>query len=630
MANNKQQKLFAEFPPVTTQKWESVITADLKGADYERKLVWKTAEGFNVRPYYRAEDLQSISYMGSQSGEFPFVRGVKNCNNWRIHQTFTVDCPKDANAAALKAISAGTTSLGFNISDKEFSKADLEALLAGIGITSYELTFCGCGARSAAELIIEKAVAENAEVEDVKVNFIIDPIINKLSLKGSFGCCEDGSKCIGAIKELIEKSGKYKRMRFVGVNGQQFHNSGSTIVEELAFTLAVGHEYVVKLMEAGLSVDQAAPSVRFSMAVSANYFMEIAKIRAARMLWANIIKPYNPSRGCSSKMRIHAVTAKWNMTAYDPYVNMLRGTTEAMSAAIAGVHSLEVLPFDAAFEAPTEFSARIARNSQLLLKHESHIDQVVDPAGGSYYIETLTQSIAEQAWALFKEVEACGGYVAAFKEGFVQDKIEASAAKKDLNIATRRQILLGTNQYPNFNEIADKAVTAQTVSKDAPKCSCSCSSESAESGVKVLKPYRGSMAFEAMRLMVDRSAKEPKAFMLTCGSLSFARARAQFACNFFACAGIRVEDNTYFSSVAEGVEAALASKAEIVVICASDDDYATLAPQAKKLIGDRAIFVVAGAPACSAELEAEGIKNFISVKSNVLETLKFYLKELGI
>lgn len=628
MVNNKQQKLFTEFPPVTTEQWEAVITADLKGADYERKLVWKTAEGFNVRPYYRGEDLAGISYLGSQSGEFPFVRGVKAGNNWLIHQTFTVECPKQANEAAVKAIAGGTTSLGFNIGNKEFSAADLDVLLEGIGITNYELTFCGCGAKSVAEIIIDKVNRENPEVEQVKINFIIDPIINKLSLKGSFGCSENGEKCFGAIADLITRAAKYKRMRFVGVNGQQFNNSGSTIVEELAFTLAAGHEYVVKLMEAGLTVDQAAPSIRFSMAVSSNYFMEIAKIRAARMLWANIIKPYNPERGCSSKMRVHAVTSKWNMTVYDPYVNMLRGTTEAMSAAISGVHSLEVLPFDAAFEAPTEFSARIARNTQLLLKHESHFDIVTDPAGGSYYIETLTKSIAEQAWKLFKEVEERGGYVAAFKEEFIQQTVEASAAKKDMNIATRRQILLGTNQYPNFNEIADSAITAEVVS-GAPKCACACSGKAATT-VKALKPYRGAMAFEAMRLDVDRSGKQPQAFMLTVGALSFARARAQFACNFFACAGIRAVDNTYFHSVEEGVKAALAAKAEIVVICASDDDYATLAIEAKKLIGDKAIFVVAGAPACSAELEAQGIKNFISVKSNVLETLKFYLKELGI
>ena len=274
-------------------------------------------------------------------------------------------------------------------------------------------------------------------------------------------------------------------------------------------------------------------------------------------------------------------------------------------------------PFDASFEAPTEFSKRIARNVELLLKHEAHFDQVVDPAGGSYYIENLTQSIANEAWKLFLEIEEKGGYTEAYKSGFIVERVKASAAAKDKNIATRRQILLGANQYPNFTEKAGEEIKQECVTRP-------------ESEGNTLKPYRGAMAFEAMRLHVDRSGKEPKAFMLTCGSLAMARARAQFSCNFFACAGIRVIDNTFFKSVEEGVEAALASKAEIVVVCASDDDYATVAPKVKELLGGKAILVVAGAPACTPELEAQGITNFINVKSNVLETLKFYLKEMGI
>ncbi len=316
------------------------------------------------------------------------------------------------------------------------------------------------------------------------------------------------------------------------------------------------------------------------------------------------------------------------MTVYDPYVNMLRGTTEAMSAAIAGVHSVEVLPFDAAYEKPTDFSSRIARNVQLLLKEESHFNQVCDAAGGSYYIENLTASIAEQAWTLFKQVEDAGGYIAAFRAGFIQQQVGASAAKKNLGVATRREILLGTNQFPNFNETADAAISEAVVTGEK-ACGCACP-QPADEGVEPLRPYRGAMAFEQMRLSVDRSGKAPKAFMLTCGALAFARARAQFSCNFFACAGIRVQDNTYFHSVEEGAKAALESGAEIVVICASDDDYATLAPEAFRLLGGKAIFVVAGAPACKEELEAQGIKNFISVRDNVLETLKYYLKELGI
>ena len=616
MANTKSEKLFTEFPPVPTEKWEEVITADLKGADYERKLVWKTGEGFNVRPYYRAENLEGIKFLGSQAGEFPYVRGTHAHNRWRVHQTVSVVCPKEANAEALKILNAGVDSLGFCIASADFSAADLDMLLKDICIPAVEITFCGEKMANVAELVLAKVEKEGIAKEDVRIAFCIDPLVKGLSSKGDF-CSPNGEKCIARIVELIHKTKEYKHVRIVTVAGQTFGNSGSTIVEELAFTLSAGHDYLVRLTDAGLDVDAAARKLRFSFSVSSNYFMEIAKFRAARMLWANIVKGYGPAKNCACKMHIHAETSRWNQTVYDPYVNMLRGTTEAMSATIAGVHSLEVMPFDTSFENPTEFSKRIARNVELLLKNESHFDQVVDPAGGSYYVENLTQSIAAEAWKLFLEIEQKGGYTEAYKAGLIVERIKASAAAKDKNIATRRQTLLGANQYPNFTEVAGKEITAESVTR-----------KQAEGNVLV--PYRGAMAFEEMRLHVDRSGKEPKAFMLTCGNLGMARARSQFSCNFFACAGIKVIDNTYFKSIEEGVKAALESKAQIVVVCASDDDYAEAAPKIKELLGGKAILVVAGAPACAPELEAQGITNFINVKSNVLETLKFYLKEMGI
>ncbi len=616
MANTKSEKLFTEFPPVPTEKWEEVITADLKGADYERKLVWKTGEGFNVRPYYRAENLEGIKFLGSQAGEFPYVRGTHAHNRWRVHQTVSVVCPKEANAEALKILNAGVDSLGFCIASADFSAADLDMLLKDICIPAVEITFCGEKMANVAELVLAKVEKEGIAKEDVRIAFCIDPLVKRLSSKGDF-CSPNGEKCIARIVELIHKTKEYKHVRIVTVAGQTFGNSGSTIVEELAFTLSAGHDYLVRLTDAGLDVDAAARKLRFSFSVSSNYFMEIAKFRAARMLWANIVKGYGPAKNCACKMQIHAETSRWNQTVYDPYVNMLRGTTEAMSATIAGVHSLEVMPFDASFENPTEFSKRIARNVELLLKNESHFDQVVDPAGGSYYVENLTQSIAAEAWKLFLEIEEKGGYTEAYKAGLIVERIKASAAAKDKNIATRRQTLLGANQYPNFTEVAGKEITAESVTR-----------KQAEGNVLV--PYRGAMAFEEMRLQVDRSGKEPKAFMLTCGNLGMARARSQFSCNFFACAGIKVIDNTYFKSIEEGAKAALESKAQIVVVCASDDDYAEAAPKVKELLGGKAILVVAGAPACAPELEAQGITNFINVKSNVLETLKFYLKEMGI
>jgi methylmalonyl-CoA mutase len=268
--------------------------------------------------------------------------------------------------------------------------------------------------------------------------------------------------------------------------------------------------------------------------------------------------------------------------------------------------------YDSTYKKADEFSERIARNQQLLLIEECHFDKVADPAAGSYYIETLTNEIAAQAWKLFLDVEDNGGFFAHVTLGSVQQAVKATAAARLKAVSSRREVLLGTNQFPNFNEAA--AAKVQIV--EATDCGCS------HSGTEKLLPVRGASEFEALRFATEGAAKRPKAFMLTIGSLAMRLARAQFACNFFACAGYDVVDNLGFSTVEEGVAAAQKAGADIIVLCSSDDEYVELAPAAYTASKDKAILVVAGAPANMDELKAQGIEYFINVKSNVLETLK--------
>jgi methylmalonyl-CoA mutase len=359
--------------------------------------------------------------------------------------------------------------------------------------------------------------------------------------------------------------------------------------------------------------------------------MEIAKFRAAKLLWANIVDAYQPKcvkpdcqhtvNGickCAAKIRIHAQTSEFNKTVFDANVNMLRTQTEAMSATLGGVNSLTVTPYDSTYKTSDDFSERIARNQQLLLKEESHFDKVADPAAGSYYIETLTNNIAEQAWKLFLEVEDNGGFFAAVKAGTVQDAVKATATARLKAVSSRREVLLGTNQFPNFSEVAASKVEFQ-------KAGCDCEEETA---VKTLKAVRAAEEFETLRFATEAAAKRPKAFMLTIGNLAMRLARAQFSCNFFACAGYEVVDNLGFKTVEEGVAAAQAAGADIIVLCSSDDEYAELAPAAFKAIDGKQIFVVAGAPANMDELKALGIEYFVNVKSNVLGTLKEFNSKL--
>ena len=613
----KHSTLFDEFPGVSTEAWEAQIQKDLKGADYSKKLIWKTTEGFSMKPYYRAEDLAPVEYLDTQAGEFPFVRGNnKNGNPWFIRQDIEVENPADANKKALDALMKGATSIGFVICEGTAVNDEfLAQLIKDIDLASIELNF---SAGHLAHTIVEFLNKQEGLAEG-SVDF--DPL-GRVTLNGNF--CKSAEHSHGRIKELIELAAG-TRLQVLSIHGDYFRNAGASIVHELGFALAIGAEYLTAISEQGVFVEKIAKRMKFHFSTGSNYFMEIAKLRAARFLWAKLLEAYGVEDKEATKMRIHSTTSIWNKTVYDPYVNMLRTTTEAMSAIIGGTSSLTVEAFNRAFEKPTGFSERIARNQQNLLREESYLDKVADPAGGSYYIENMTNSLVDEAWKLFLEVDEKGGYLEAFKQGFIQEKVEACSQKRDMMIAQRREILLGTNQFPNFNEsleteIAEGVFMRQDTAKE-------------DVLAQPLKPYRGAQAFEIMRYKTDQYCKDnarPKAFMITMGNLNMRKARAQFACNFFACAGFEVVDNNGFNTVEEAVAAAKEARANIVVVCSSDDEYATIVPEINTQMGDDAILVVAGAPACMDDLKAAGVENFIHVKVNVLEELKRYKGLLGI
>lgn len=623
MADSKE-KLFSDFAPVTSQEWKDRIIADLKGADFEKKLVWKTNEGFSVQPFYRREDLAGLKTPESLPGEFPYVRGTKKDDNtWLIRQEIVVTDAKEANAKALDILNKGIDSLGFKVNSKDINAEFISTLLKDICCECVELNFTTChkSMLPLAKELVAYFQKQGYKAEQVKGSINYDPLSKMLS-KG-----KDLSTFVSTAKELIETLAPYSQFRVINVNSVLLNNAGAYIYQELGYALAWGSEYLQQLIDAGVPVETAAKSIRFNMGISSNYFLEIAKFRAARMLWANIVKETAKANNaticdCAQKMHVHATTSEFNLTVFDAHVNLLRTQTEAMSAAIAGVDSMTVTPFDKTYTTPNDFSERIARNQQLLLKEESHLNRTVDVAAGSYYIEYLTDAIAKQAWELFLKVQEEGGMLKAIQAGTVQDTVNASNAKRHKDVSSRKEILLGTNQFPNFTELAGE--------KRPVEAGCGCGHGAEETPFKTVNTARAASDFEALRLQTELSGKRPKAFMLTIGNLAMRQARAQFSCNFLACAGYEVVDNLGFPTVEEGVEAAMKAKADIVVLCSSDDEYAEYAVPAFKALNNRAMFIVAGAPACAEELKAAGIHNFINVRSNVLDTLRAYNEQLGI
>ena len=614
MAENKE-KLFTEFPPISTAEWKAKVEADLKGADFDKKLVWRTNEGFNVQPMYRAEDIKDLKTTDSLPGEYPFVRGTKTNNNWYIRQEIVVEDAKKANEKALDILNKGVDSLGFKLA-VEPNAENIATLLNGICLEAVEVNFACCPGKAVelANVLVEYLKANNA-TETFKGAIEFNPYKRLLKHGLAFG-----KDITATAVELVKAVADVKKLRVLTVDSSMLVNAGAYIYQEIGYALAWGSQWMTALTDAGLSADEVAKRIKFNMGVSTNYFMEIAKFRAVRMLWAQIVKQYEPVCDCSCKMYVHAITSEFNQTIYDAHVNMLRTQTEAMSAVIAGIDSLTVVPFDKQYKTPGEFSERMARNQQLLLKEESDMDKIVDPAGGSYYIETLTVSIAQEGWKVFLAVEDNGGFEAQVAAGEVQKAINASAEKRHSDVARRKEDLLGTNQFPNFTEMANDKI-------EETGCKCCCSKE-AEGAVEALNSKRAAGDFEELRLATERAANRPKVFMLTIGNLAMRLARSQFSSNFFACAGYEIIDNLGFATVQEGVDAALAKEADVIVLCSSDEEYAELAPEAYNYLNGRAEFVVAGAPACSDDLKAIGITNFVNVKSNVLETLKAFNAKL--
>lgn len=620
MADSKE-KLFSDFSPVSTEQWMEKVTADLKGADFEKKLVWRTNEGFKVKPFYRMEDLEGLKTTDALPGEFPYLRGNKKDNNeWLVRQEIKVEDPAEANAKALDILNKGIDSLAFRVKAKELDAAYIEVLLKDICAECVELNFSTCQGHvvELANLLVEYFKKKGCDLNKLKGSINYD-YFNKMLAKG-----KEKGNMVETAKALIAATEALPGYQVINVNALTLNNAGAYIYQELGYALAWGNEYLNQLTEAGVSAATIAKKMKFNFGISSNYFLEIAKFRAGRMLWADIVNSYLAEGDCkcAAQMKIHAETSSFNLTVFDSYVNLLRTQTEAMSAAIAGVDSMTVVPFDKAYETPNDFSERLARNQQLLLKEESHFDKVIDPAAGSYYIENLTVSIAKQAWDLFLAVEDEGGFYAAVKAGKVQEAVNASNKARHEAVAKRKEILLGTNQYPNFTELAGEKRPLEAV------CCCGGHHDTCEKDVPSLNFDRAASEFEALRLQTETSGKRPKAFMLTIGNLAMRQARAQFSCNFLACAGYEVVDNLGFSTVEEGVEAAVAAKADIVVLCSSDDEYAEYAVPAFKALNGRAMFIVAGAPACMDELKAAGIENFIHVRVNVLETLKEYNAKL--
>ena len=437
---SRRKKLFTEFPPVSTKDWMAKIAADLKCGDFTEKLNWKYPGGFEVKPFYRRDDIENLRYIESLAGEFPFVRGNKTeGNRWKIRQNITVNDYREANRKALEILMRGVDSLGFFIADPEsINESNFDLLLKDILPEAVELNFHSNGKAAEIADIFQRYIVRSGSNPDKIYGAVEADPLGRLMLNGTL--CIPVEKGFDYLAMVAGKTAALPGFRAVHLNASNFCNAGADIVKELAFAISMGTEYLTQLACRGIKAGDAASKIRFSFGIGPDYFPEIAKLRAARLLWSAVMNRFEPGSNDASQMEIHCITGEWNKTKNDPYVNMLRTQTEAMSAILGGTDSLTVEPYDIVLRDTDDFSERIARNQQLILKEEAYFDKVADPAAGSYYIEKLTYLIAENAWKLFVEVEDKGGFLASLRNGFVREKIPGSA--NSVTRAPERKIVI--------------------------------------------------------------------------------------------------------------------------------------------------------------------------------------------
>ncbi|BDA80823.1 methylmalonyl-CoA mutase [Leptospira kobayashii] len=609
--------LFSEFPGTGSQTWKDLILKDLKGASYD-KVQWETEEGFSIEPYYRAEDLEALDLPTLQRKE----KGWLITDPIYQNQSITL-----ANEEAKSLEKKGADALLFYSHEEAGNRFgiplpgpdDLQRLFSGLDLkkTPVILSLANRTPDFAKEI---RSFAK--EAKQILTDY--DPLGSAL-LCGEMGGSEEKIK--SNLATLVSSGSE----RFICIHSYYLRESGSTITQELAYSLAWAVEYLNILIESGAKPSVAAGSVWFWTGIGSDYFTEIAKFRSLRVLWAKILDAFEPGLGEKSPAQIHASTTEWNFTAYDPYVNMLRGTTAAMSAVIGGADSVTVHPFDKVYNDSNEFGVRIARNSQLLLRHESHLDKVDDPSSGSYYLESLTHKLCEVSWTEFQSVEKDGGFYKSLLDGKIQSKIESSEKKKREAVSSRKQTLLGTNQYPLASERHSDLQDSIGKSNDRINAPV-------QTKFKRLNYLRLSWDFDRLRFATDvhfeKTKSVPKVFLLTIGNLGMRKARAAFSSNYIGCLGYTIQDNLGFDSIEEGIQAAKNFKADMVVLCSSDEEYIELIPafcEGMKKNLPNVWRVLAGFPKdLISKSESEGIEDFIHLKRNVIEFMEKAQKKLGV
>jgi len=702
MEKKKSRALLTEFTPPTDAEWREAVDKLLKGKSYDRIMLTRTYEGIQLQPMYRRQAIEGNPE--DMPGFFPYTRSVHKSgytiHSWEVAQEISDPTCDEFNTSLLRHLERGQTAINLILDqagsyglDPDHAQvgqvgaegvsiasiADLSKAFAHIDLEKFPIYIHpGLSALPIAAMLVALAKRRGLDLKKLRGAIAFDPL-GVLAADGSPRISLD-SEYQKMASLVLWFADRCPQIRAIGVDGQIYHNGGGSATQELAFAVATGTEYLREMIKRNVPIDSAANSVRFTFSLGSNFFMEIAKLRAARMIWAQIVKAFGGSDH-AQKMAIHGRTSKWNKSKLDPYVNMLRSTTEALSGIFGGCDSLHVSPFDETIRQPDEFSRRIALNTQSILKEESHFSFIIDPAGGSWYVEKLTDQLSNAAWRLFQRIEQEGGMFQALQQGFPQQETAQIQEERLKNLAKRKDIMVGSNMYPNIEEkplesrkpdydaiyrersehlkrlrasdgYADQVETLREFPDSFDKIV-----HAAGQGVtlgEIARLFPGhdknqptitpvtqghaSEMFESLRQAMDEYSDEigyrPTVFLATMGPASQHRARADFSAGFFRIAGFDIIDNVGFETPDHAATAAIRSKAVIVAICSTDSTYLDIVPDiAEKVKAARpgTAIVVAGRPKDqTGALKEAGVDGFVYLGANVYESLVCFMKKIGV
>lgn len=649
----KTDPLFTEFEPTSTEEWEDVLTRDLKGADYKKKLAWNSIEGIDVLPFYRKEDLENLPHLAEGVN-------INTPSEWQFCEPIDKADPAEANAAAKQALDNGSDALWFRIRFDADEGAlggditgirvqdlnDLKTLLEGINLKTTHIVF-DSGVGSAGVIGLIRAMideSDNLKFDDLAetFSFVYDPF-TFMAGRGRLPLPEE--QLDSAINQMADTS----QTNVLAADGSFYHNCGATIIQELGIVLAIASEFLARFPEN--KREQAAKKIWMHLSAGSLYFPEIAKFRAARLLWTRVLDGYEIDS--DTPLTIHASTSQWNKSIADPHNNMLRATTEATSAAVGGANRITIHSYNTTFEASDTFSRRIARNVSHILDEESHLTAVDNPGDGSYYVEVLTDEIAKKAWEFFQLIEKQGGFQKAVEANIIQVEVGKSRKAKEEALNKRELVLTGVNNYPDTDQDLPDNLFQSTPTDSLPQTDSEPEidkdhlidslSDAFKEGASVgdvissflapqkqlytaLKPYRAAKPFEELRLgtqsLAKSRGKEVVAHLIPIGNKKMRKARATFSQNYLGCAGLQVKNHLGFDSVEEAAEEIPTDDADIFVLCSSDDEYPELVEDFCTTFGNESVLILAGYPEDHLETYRKtGIDQFIYSGSNMLETL---------